>query len=427
MPNLQEWIDQAYHTLQQQTSQVILLHPQSRYRSLLLAKLINDPTIKTFYYALDPDDISVETFIESLSRNLASQHPPFGRYLNVLPNDIYQSYHANEELIVTTFARELEHLSNVPFLFLLDEFDRSDIATDINRFVECLANYLPAHCKLVINGRTLPRLPWVAMIAKRQATLLLDDAIVERDFYGTLGEGDAYDLVTTTLGPGQVRVNDAHIEGWEGHLPRLLLFFALDRPIVTRYEICHAFWPDLDEDQAVNVFHVTKRRLHKALDKDVLVHNDTHYRVNPALNVYYDVLEFVEKLMEGRNAATSNKIEAWKRVIELYNGPFLQGHNEKWIVERRNAYATGYVEALNHVADHWVEKDRPEIALKFYEQAIVADNTREDVHRNLMQLYAQMGRRSEAIAHYQTIEKIFRDKHLSISGETTALLNEIMS
>jgi DNA-binding SARP family transcriptional activator len=426
MPKLQEWIDQAYHTLQQQTSQVVLLHPQSRYRSLLLAKLINEPTIKTFYYALDPDDISVETFIESLSRNLASQHPLFGRYLNLLPNDIYQSYHANEDLIVTTFARELQHISDAPFLFLLDEFDRSDAANDINRFVECLANHLPPHCKLVINGRTLPRLPWVAMIAKRQATLLLDEKIIERDFYGT-SISDQYDLVATTLGTGQVRVNDAHIESWEGHLPRLLFFFALDRPIVTRSEICHAFWPELEEDQAVNVFHVTKRRLHKALNKDVLVHNDTHYRVNPALNVYYDVMEFVEKLMEGRNTANNNKIEAWKRVIELYSGTFLQGHTDKWIVERRNAYAIGYVEALNHVADHWIEKDRPEIALKFYEQAIVADNTREDVHRNLMHLYAHIGRRSEAIAHYQTVEKIFREKKLSISAETTTLLHEIMS
>ena len=54
--------------------------------------------------------------------------------------------------------------------------------------------------------------------------------------------------------------------------------------MVTRADICQAFWPELPLDQAVNVFHVTKRRLHKALGFDVLVHEGGHYRVNPALN-----------------------------------------------------------------------------------------------------------------------------------------------
>src|SRR4029077_14782627 len=85
------------------------------------------------------------------------------------------------------------------------------------------------------------------------------------DFYNNQTESNAR-VEIFGLGPGTVMLDSEPIDSWEGHLPRLLFFFALDRPVVTRSEICQAFWPELNTDQAVNVFHVTKRRLHKALD-----------------------------------------------------------------------------------------------------------------------------------------------------------------
>ena len=427
MSDSKAFIEQAYNTLKNQPEQVILLHPQSRYRSLLLAKLMNEPAQKSFYYSLDPDDISVHTLIESLTRNLSGQHALFGRYLNLLPTEVYERFTHNEEIVMQTMQQELNALSDEPFFFLLDEYDRSDESDDIHRFVELLAHYLPPQCKLVLNGRTLPRLPWIALVAQSRAAILIDDVLVERDFYGSPSAKENFELYAYTLGPGQVRVGDNLIELWEGHLPRLLLFFSLDRPVVTRSEICQAFWPDLDVDQAVNVFHVTKRRLHKALDRDVLFHNDTHYRVNPAIRLYYDAMDFVERLMEGRNPNNPNPIESWKKAADLYGGPFLQGHKDKWIIERRAAYRFGYVEALSHVADHWIGRERYEMALQQYEKALAEDYMAENIHRRLIELYAKLGRRSEAVAHYQAMEKHFNVNKRAISPETAAVYADIVS
>lgn len=202
-------------------------------------------------------------------------------------------------------------------------------------------------------------------------------------------------------------VNDEIIEDWEGHLPRLLLFFALDRPVVTRSEICYAFWPTLDTDQAVNVFHVTKRRLHKAIGHDILVHADMHYQINPTIPIYYDAFEFVEALTEGRNPNTEQPIDAWKRAVELYSGPFLHGHDEKWVQERRSAYRVGYVEALMQVADYWIDRERFEMAIRQYEMAIDAAFDDPMPHLKLIELYVRLGRRSEAVAHYQRINEAF--------------------
>jgi DNA-binding SARP family transcriptional activator len=426
---IHEIIQQSYDALltQAQHNKVLLLHPQSKYRSVLLARMLNETSVNTFYYAMGPDDVNLQAFMNNITHDLANQHPTFGRHLNMLPHEVYDNFNNQVDLILQTFVREITELSSDKLLILIfDEYDRSDEADDIHRFIENLADQMPPNCRVVINSRSLPRLPWVAMIAKRQAALLLDHELITRDFYRNY-KGPEYRLEVFALGPGNVLLDNRTVDTWEGHLPRLLFFFALDRPIITRSEICHAFWPDLESDQAVNVFHVTKRRLHKALGIDVLVHTETHYQVNPDVSVYYDVLDFVEILMRARDENNPDRFEDWQKAAKLYRGPFLQGHNEPWIENRRVAFRTGYLEALTEMAQVWISRDRQEQALKLYRQALDEDFTREEIHRGIMKLYNGLGRRSEAVAHYQQMEKTFHDKGLKISPETLTLYNDIMA
>lgn len=424
---LHDLIERAYAAFLEEAnkSRVVLLHPQSRYRSVLIAKLIKDADKPTYYYALGPDDIELQTFVESIAHDLANQHATFGRHLNMLPHRVYKDFEKHIELVLDTFVREIEELSDQPFYFILDEYDRSDDADDIHRFVERLADQLPERCCMVINSRTLPRLPWVSMIAKRQAALLRDETLIDRNFYQIDQAQDDFQLEVFALGPGYVLFDGTPIETWEGHLPRLLFFFALDRPIVTRSEICQAFWPELDADQAVNVFHVTKRRLHKALGQDILVHQDSHYQVNPDFTVYYDVIEFVETLMRGRDPENPNPFEDWQKAARLYRGPFLQGHEDEWIVRRREAFRAGYLEALDEMAAKWMREDRKELALRLYHQGIDEAPRREDFHRKLMALYNELGRRSEAVGHYQQLQKSFARQGWELEGDTIQLYHDI--
>jgi len=402
-------IDDAYQTLLNQldNTRVALLHPSSRYRSMLIARLINDSSYRVFYYALGPDDIKLQAFLASITHDMANQHPTFGRHINMLPRDVYENPSDHFDTVLDTFVADLTEISDDNFILVLDEYDRSDTADDVQRFVEKLAGRLPGNGRMVINSRTLPRLPWVSMIAAKEAVMLEDSKVIQTDFYDVVNNGNTSGnggtpLEVFALGPGYVQVNSKPIETWEGHLPRLLFFFALDRALVTRSEICHAFWPELESDQAVNVFHVTKRRLHKALDFDVLVHDDGYYRINPAMGVYYDVMEFTSNLMVGRNSDDADeRFNAFQRVVDLYRGPFLQGHSDGWIDERRESYRAGYMEALTKLAHMWIDRERYEQALVLLQKALEEDKDREDLHRDLMQLYTTIGRRSEAAAHYQ--------------------------
>ncbi|MDX2139618.1 MAG: BTAD domain-containing putative transcriptional regulator [Chloroflexota bacterium] len=426
MMKLNDTVERSYQHFQEvaQRANVILLHPAGRFRSPLVACLIESGDYEVLYYALGPDDISVESIIAGMTHDLANQRPLFGRHLNMLSAE----EQADPERLVTAVARELAEIQGKPPLLVLDEYDRSDIADDVQIFVEKLASHLPANCRVVINSRSMPRLPWVSMIAKKHALMINDERVIDRDFYGTSTHTE-YDLEVYGLGPGFVIVNGTLVEDWEGHLPRLLFFFALDKPVVTRSEICRSFWPELDIEQAVNVFHVTKRRLHKALgvDFDVLLHEDGYYRLNPALNVDYDVMSFVSALMDARTATGDEAYDKWQRAVEFYRGPFMQGHDDAWLVERREDFRAGFVEALSAMADIRMAADRKEHALSLLLRAVGEAVYREDVHQRIMRLYMSLGRRSEGAAHYVNLEKAFRKASKALSDETVAVYNEMMA
>jgi DNA-binding SARP family transcriptional activator len=181
-------------------------------------------------------------------------------------------------------------------------------------------------------------------------------------------------------------------------------------------------------DQGVNVFHVTKRRLHKTLDMDVLVHDDNYYRINPDFSVQMDTTRFVSALIEGRNETNPKKrMAALLKASELYKGPFLQGHMDEWILQRRADFQAGYLEALTEMAHIRMEEERYEYALGLFQRAIAEDFSRENIHREIMELYAKLGRRSEVAAHYQRLNEEFRKSGRLPNLETQEIYEKLMA
>lgn len=408
------------------SSKIILLHPDSQFRSLVVARLLADSAKRTYYYALDIDDTSLFHFLTGLINCLAKQHPSFGRHLNVLPQNVLRNPYPHLDLVLRTFLDELDEFDDGDFILLLDEFDRADPADDIHRFLERLARHSPDRCTIVLNGRSLPRLPWLSMMAKRHAVILRDDELIHKDIYGRRNIEDA-NLKVLSLGPGYVFLNDRLVDNWEGHLPRLLLFFVMERPEVTRNQICEVFWPDLRIDQAVNVFHVTKRRLHKALGVAILSHDGTYYRINPEIPFYFDAFEFVESLLLCRYGDPPDAFQLWQNVAKLYRGPFLRGHSDGWIDERRQAYSVANTEALSQIADIWSARGNDELALLTLGKAIDADYSIEAIHQKLLRLYLGLGRRAEAVAHYRELEKWAKRTNRMLGAETRQLFTEIIA
>src|SRR5687767_3998284 len=106
---LNERINAAYAALLEQLERanVLLLHPRSKYRSVLLAMLVNDDDVKTYYYALAPDDINLPAFIQSITHDLANQHPTFGRHLNMMSKEVFADMEKHVDVVLQNFVAEL--------------------------------------------------------------------------------------------------------------------------------------------------------------------------------------------------------------------------------------------------------------------------------------------------------------------------------
>lgn len=422
MPGINDLLEPILFEIEKfpQRGRFLLLHPDSKYRSLVVAALLQGRDYPVFYYALGAEDINLPSFLTGLIHSVSKQKPGFGNHLLLKWNDLGPS------VMVEALAADLAQLGEgQPFILILDEFDRSDEADDIQFFLEHLANSLPDGCTILINTRTVPRLSWISLMAKQRGIMLKDAQFIRENFYRQLTESE--DIIEVfALGPGFVLLNDEPIDTWEGHLPRLLFFYALDRPAITRSEICAAFWPDLDSDQAVNVFHVTKRRLHKALNVDVLNHEDGYYHMAPSLRVEYDVSDFVSQLLHGRDLANPNRYNALQNALEIYNSPFLRGHSDPWIAARRADFQAGYLEALAQMAEFKIQNNQPEQALRLLQKAVQVNDSQEDLHRSVMSLYITVGRRSEAVSHFRKLERAFHEQGKAVSMETAALYQQLI-
>lgn len=402
-------------------NKLMLIHPSSRHRTLLVAALIQDPPCPVYYFSLSTNDVSLGQFLSSLTHDLADQHSTFGNNLN----DVRKEQLDNYEALSQAAAADLRDLDDDDYILVIDEYDRADTVPEVQTFVEHLLGVLPENCHLLINSRSLPRLPWVALVAKNEAIVLRDARLLTSGFYSESFEENP-NVEVFALGPGYVLLNGQHVDTWEGHLPRLLFFFALDRPQATRADICQAFWPELPIDQAVNVFHVTKRRLHKALGFDVLMHEGGHYQISQSINLSYDVLDFVNSLLEARNASAANAAaQHWQYAIDLYRGDYLQGHNDEWIVARRADFQSGYLEALVALADLREQSGDDEAALALYQRAISEAGEREDIHREVIRMYGKLGRRSEAADQYNKLVRDMKERHgVKPSPETEQVYHE---
>jgi DNA-binding SARP family transcriptional activator len=408
-----------------QGKQIVLLHPESRLRSMIVAYLLTNAPKPVFYYAMGANDINLAAFLDGFSHDISVQQPTFGRHLLQSWN---KKTNMSPHVLVDDFVADLGELSAEPYILIIDEFDATDNAEGVQGFLELALHRLPPQCQIIINSRTEPRFPWVAMMARNQAVVLRDADLVRENFYrkNTISDPQVY-LKTIGFSPGIVHLPDGRVGEWEGHLPRLLYFFILDRPLVTRAEICATFWEDLSIDQAVNVFHVTKRRLHKALGFDVLVHLDGYYQINPEIFIDYDVERFTTALIRAREAdSLRDGLPFWQEAVDNYGGPFLQGHNEDWITNRRESFLAGYLEAMQAIAQVRLDENRPEAALSLLNRATNESELNESLHRKIMQLYIELGRRSEAAGHYQKLISTLESEKRRPEGETLEMFDLIM-
>jgi len=182
-----------------------------------------------------------------------------------------------------------------------------------------------------------------------------------------------------------------------------------------RDELIEAIWPTEGEQTIDRNFHPTLSHLRRALEggrnsRDAppsLLLRSGVYRLNPEFDWEVDVLELLRRVEEGKNLQTRGDLpaaaEVWRGAWGLYRGPFLQGHYEAWVEERREGYQKVYLEMLRDLGDLYQRLGRLEEAVDAYRAVLIEDPLQERVHVSLMQLYAGQGRRDMVRRQYDRL------------------------
>jgi len=220
---------------------------------------------------------------------------------------------------------------------------------------------------------------------------------------------------------------------------RLLAYLLLNRDrLHSRDVLSGLFWGDHGEKHARGCLRTALSRLRDALERPSVPR--AHYLVttgagevgfNTSSNYWLDVAVFEEQV--GRAAAKRASAMDAEDALQLDNalrlrcGELLEGFYDDWILARRERLNDLHLRGMEHLM-------RYKSVLKAFDEAemlgreiLSLDPLQEHIHRDLMQLYAESGRKGMAFRQYKDCCRLM-EKELSArpSMETIALYLKIL-
>jgi LuxR family transcriptional regulator, maltose regulon positive regulatory protein len=238
-----------------------------------------------------------------------------------------------------------------------------------------------------------------------------------------------------TLGRFAVVKDGAPISstGRPQHKPMSLLkaVVAFGGDDVDLHDVIAALWAAADGDAARNAFDVALHRLRKLLERnDAVVLKEGQLSLNPGV-CWVDVWEFerllarVEKSLPDTRANTVSAALT-ERMLALYQGPFLNGASEPWMLAPRERLHIKFHRHIGMLGQALERASAWDQAAQTYQRALEFDPLIEEFHRHLMLCRQQSGRIAEALDAYRRCRDILSiTLGLQPSAETQAVYRSL--
>jgi DNA-binding SARP family transcriptional activator len=237
-------------------------------------------------------------------------------------------------------------------------------------------------------------------------------------------------LTLTLLGGFRVRLNAGAPLALPTRKAQALLAYLAVPPGVAhpRDKLASLLWGSTVETTARTSLRQTLYALRKTLrgaDPPPLRLEAATVALDPAA-VTVDVDAFVQRTGETTPSALAD-------AIALYEGDFLEGLTvqeapfEDWLLRERERLREVALDALARLLTHQHAAGSIEAAIQTALRFLTLDPLQESVHRSLMQLYAETGRRGAALRQYQLcVATLLRELRTEPEAETKALYQEIL-
>jgi DNA-binding SARP family transcriptional activator len=223
-----------------------------------------------------------------------------------------------------------------------------------------------------------------------------------------------------------------------GRSASLLAYLALGQGrSFSRSELLASLWPEPGASASTGSFNTALWRLRRLLETPPLMHgaliaSDRRGAIGlcPQVDVWVDVAEF-DRLVAPRLAVTVERlteadIDALEAGVRLYKADLLIELTDDWALRARERYRRNFLNALYRLMQIAMIRRRYLDGVVHAQRILDHDPLREDVHRDLMQLFVASGQRALALRQFEHCRELLR-RELAIQPmrETQALYQRI--
>ncbi len=181
----------------------------------------------------------------------------------------------------------------------------------------------------------------------------------------------------------------------------LLYCLADDLQPVPRDRLIFLLWPDTDDATARRNLNRLLSYTRQALPQpDLLLTNNAGVALNPDL-VWSDTVQFAK-------LCAAEDLTGWETAASLYRSRFLDGFSlpdspefDQWLSQTQRQYERSYLDLLRKLVAVKADRRNYPSAIHYAQRYLTSDDLAEDIHRQLINLYAANGDRSAALHQFE--------------------------
>ncbi len=233
-------------------------------------------------------------------------------------------------------------------------------------------------------------------------------------------------LQISLFGNFEMTSDEGRIAFPSAKLSAFIAVLALAGKPVHRDELTTLLWGSHFDEQARQNYRQAMTRIRKAIGPDCLI-SDDHSAALSREAVDVDVWQFETLRASGTRDDLAQAVALAD--CDLLAGIDLQETAwEEWLSTNRRRLADAACECLVRLGEQELEDGLPAEALSRAEACIRRDIFREDAHRLELRAFVALGRRSEALRHYQSLaDRLKEELGVEPSVETQSLSRQIRS
>jgi DNA-binding SARP family transcriptional activator len=227
----------------------------------------------------------------------------------------------------------------------------------------------------------------------------------------------------------------AEVSDWQRRSAKTLTKLLATHPshALHREQILDILWPEADLDSALNSFGKALHAARRAIEPELVRRQSSAYlRLEDAMlalemeHVAIDADRFEQLAQDALRGADARALES---ALAAYGGELLpEDRYEDWCAERRGHLIELHIRVLLALAEAFERSGAYNEAADRLRDVLQNDQTREEVHRRLMRLYAAMGTPDQAVRQFHRCEEVLRrELDLTPRQETVLLFQDILA